>query len=123
MSARLKAKFFRGLADPSRLKVLETLQGRPHCVSELLEITRLSQPNLSMHLACLRKCGLVDARRSGRFVYYELSDQAVPRLLNIAGQVLGRVGKRIEVCPRYEVGKKENDTRTRTKSKLRVRVG
>lgn len=101
-----KAKLFRGLGDPARLHVLETLRNGPQCVSELLKITRLLQPNLSMHLACLRDCGLVRARRNGRFVYYEIANPAVAKLLNSGEQVLARIAAQIEACPRYEADPK-----------------
>ena len=121
MFANLQAKFFRGFADPARLRVLKTLRNGPRCVSELVEASGLSQPNLSMHLACLRDCGLVRARRNGRFVYYELADPQVIRLLQAAERVLHRVGKRIQACPSYELPKKLNGKRTKKKAELRVR--
>lgn len=102
MSREVKAKLFRGFADESRFGVLEALRNGPRCVSELMKTTCLSQSNLSMHLACLRECGLVRARRNGRFVYYELADRSVSQLLKAADQVLTRVAKLIESCPRYE---------------------
>ena len=54
-----KAKLFRGLADLSRLKILEVLRTGSKCVSELVTLTGLSQPNVSAHLSCLAECGLV----------------------------------------------------------------
>jgi len=112
MTAEVKAKLFRGFADRSRLTVLESLLAGPRCVSDLAKSTRLSQPNLSMHLACLRDCGLVRPRRNGRFVYYELADLSVMRLLKAAEQVLRQVAKQIEACPRY--GNKESSHGKRT---------
>ncbi|MBI2544891.1 MAG: winged helix-turn-helix transcriptional regulator [Candidatus Rokubacteria bacterium] len=61
----LQAKLFRGLADPSRLAVLEALRDGPRCVSEVVAATGLSQPNASAHLACLEDCGLVIRDRRG----------------------------------------------------------
>lgn len=55
----LKAKLFRGFADPSRLAVLEALKDGARCVSEVVGITGLSQPNVSAHLSCLEDCGLL----------------------------------------------------------------
>lgn len=103
MRPALKAKLFRGFADPSRLTVLERLCDGPRCVGELVKVTGLSQPNLSMHLACLRDCGLVRGQRNGRFVHYELADPAVARLLHTADRVLNRVARQVAACPRYEV--------------------
>ncbi len=102
-SRELRAKLFRGFADPSRLSVLEALLGRPQSVSAIVRTTGLSQPNVSNHLACLRDCGLVVGEERGRFSYYRLADSRVKHLLRDAQAILGSVAKRIEVCPRYEI--------------------
>ncbi len=97
----LKAKLFRGLADPSRLAVLEALRDGPRCVSELVAATGLSQPNASAHLACLLDCGLVSRERRGKFVYYGIADKRVVRVLEEAEAILGDVAPRVARCPRY----------------------
>lgn len=121
MTMDLKAKLFRGLGDPARLAVLEALRPGARCVGDLTQVTRLSQPNLSMHLACLRACGLVRARRNGRFVYYALTDRRVLRLLQLAELALKRISRRIETCPRYEADGKRHEKRARTNAGLRLR--
>ena len=120
MRDALKAKFFKGLADPSRLAILEALGKGPRCVNELSTRTGLPQSNLSMHLACLRDCGLVRARREGRFVYYRLADPAIGRLLSEARSVLRKVAGQIGSCPRYEAGEKNNGNKNRPSARLRV---
>lgn len=115
MKVDLKPKLFRGFADPSRLKVLEGLMDGARCVSDLVKSTGLTQSNLSMHLACLRDCGLVHPRRNGRFVYYELADPGVVQLLQAAERVLARVSKRIEACPRYEGNRSAHVSRPKPK--------
>ena len=65
----LKAKFFRGLAEPSRLAILEALLDGPRTVSQIVVATGLSQPNASAHLGCLRDCGLVVREPRGRHAY------------------------------------------------------
>jgi DNA-binding transcriptional ArsR family regulator len=97
----LRAKLFRGLADPSRLRVLDALRDGPLPVSEVVTRTGLSQPSVSMHLACLAECGLVGWQRRGKFVDYEIADERVFRLLEQAEALLRRVGSLIEACPRY----------------------
>lgn len=82
-------------------------------MTDLLKITHLLQPNLSMHLACLRDCGLVRARRDGRFVHYELADSEVARLLSSGEEVLARVGAQIEACPRYQPSSKGRKVKPR----------
>ena len=96
----LKAKLFRGLADPSRLTILEALRDGPLHVGALVERTGLSQPNVSMHLACLWGCGLVTKQSRGRYVYYQIESRRVQRLLEQAEGVLARVAEHIYRCTR-----------------------
>lgn len=97
----LKAKLFRGLADPSRLAILEALRSGEKAVSQIVAATRLSQPNASGHLACLKDCGLVQSRQEGRFVYYSLADARIEELLRGAEDILAGVAERVYVCTRY----------------------
>lgn len=97
-----KAKLFRGFADPSRLSILETLRDGPRTVSDVVEITGLSQSNTSNHLACLLDCGLVEREQSGRFAYYRLSDGRIEDLLAGVDALLQSVTRGVYVCPRYE---------------------
>ncbi len=96
-----KAKLFRGLGDPSRLSILEGLLDGPKKVTEIVQATGLSQPNVSSHLSCLRDCGLVSAQQEGKFVIYQLSDQRVNEILNLAGSLIADVAKGIYECTRY----------------------
>lgn len=91
---------FRGLADLSRLSILEALRGGEQRVTDLVRATGLSQPNTSAHLACLWECGLVARERRGREVHYRLVD-GVANLLAAADAVLVRAGETVGACPRY----------------------
>ncbi|ABX05919.1 MAG TPA: transcriptional regulator [Herpetosiphon sp.] len=97
----LKAKLFRGLADASRLKVLEALCAEPLTVSAIVAATQLSQSNVSNHLSCLHDCGLVARQQQGRFVYYRLSDPRVGELINLATSLLADVAQGVYACTRY----------------------
>lgn len=102
-SLELKAKLFRGFSDPSRLGILEALREAPLTVSEIVEVTGLSQSNTSNHLGCLRDCGLVSARQEGRYVRYQLADERVAALLGMADQLLLDVARGVYECVRYNV--------------------
>jgi DNA-binding transcriptional ArsR family regulator len=104
----LQAKLFRGFADPSRLALLQALHKGERTVSDLVEITGFTQPNVSNHLACLRDCGLVMARQQGRFAYYSLSDARVAKLLLLADEILADVAKGVYDCTRYTVKTSKN---------------
>lgn len=102
LALTLKAKLFRGLADPSRLAILEALRSGEKSVTEVVAATGLSQPNASGHLACLRDCGLVIARQEGRFVYYSPTDRRIVDLLRAAEGILADVAAQVYACTRYE---------------------
>lgn len=99
---KLRAKLFRGLADFSRLRVLETLRDGPLTAGEIAMRAKLSQPNTSMHLACLAECGLVRWERDGKFMNYEIADKRVLKLLDHAEDLLLEVGPLIDACRRYQ---------------------
>ncbi|UXY17787.1 DUF5937 family protein [Streptomyces cynarae] len=60
------------LAHPVRLRLLRTLARGPHTTGELAHFWELSPPEVSRHLAVLRRAGLLTARRHGRYVRYTL---------------------------------------------------
>ena len=60
------------LAHPVRLRLLRTLARGPHTTGELAHAWELSPPEVSRHLAVLRRAGLLTARRQGRYVRYTL---------------------------------------------------
>lgn len=97
----LRGNLFRGLADPSRLAILEALRAGARSVGEIVEETGLNQPNVSNHLSCLRECGLVVSTQQGRYVRYQLSDERVAALLGLADELLSDVARGIYECTRY----------------------
>jgi ArsR family transcriptional regulator len=84
------ALFFAALADPTRLRLLNLMNGREVCVCYFVEILKQSQPKISRHLAYLRKAGLVDARREGKWMHYKIREQdtiAAPILAATLGKL------------------------------------
>jgi ArsR family transcriptional regulator, arsenate/arsenite/antimonite-responsive transcriptional repressor len=68
----------RALAHPARLEIVAHIAARgPLCVCHLREDLDYSQPTLSKHLSVLRKAGLVESRREGRWVYYTVGETAL----------------------------------------------
>jgi DNA-binding transcriptional ArsR family regulator len=109
-AVNLRAKLFNGFADPSRLSILEALRGgNSRTVTEIVEATGLSQPNVSNHLGCLHDCGLVTREQQGRYVYYQFSDERVDLLLRLADELLADVARGVYECTRYEVRAEEPD--------------
>ncbi len=99
---KLKAKFFRGFADPTRLAILESLRNGEKTVTNIVQETGQSQSNVSNHLSCLLECGLLKNRREGKNIYYSIRNAKVEKLLKSSDIVLSEVYKEIFECTRYE---------------------
>ena len=67
-------QLFKAFADETRLRLLNLLAQRPHCVCEFQAILRVSQPKISRHLAYLRRSGLVVEERRGKWIIYSLAE-------------------------------------------------
>ena len=103
MATDLVAKYFRGLGDPSRLRILELLRDSGELsVGELVERLALPQPQVSNHLACLRWCGFTETRRDGRVVYNRIADPRVLAILELADSLLADNAEHVAACCRIE---------------------
>jgi ArsR family transcriptional regulator len=76
MTSRAKpfdlVRLFAALADPTRLRLLNLMNGREICVCYFVEILNQGQPKISRHLAYLRRAGIVEARREGKWMHYRI---------------------------------------------------
>lgn len=82
-NAAKASALLKSLANPARLLVLCALVTREHTVTELEELTGLSQSALSQHLARLREENIVSPRREAQRVFYRLSNPNVAAILEI----------------------------------------
>lgn len=96
--ADLLAKYFRALGDPTRLRILDVLEGGELSVGELVERLGLPQPKVSKHLGCLRWCGFVEDRREHRTVYYRVADDRVEEILELARALLADNAEHVAAC-------------------------
>jgi DNA-binding transcriptional ArsR family regulator len=82
-----KAGFFRALAHPVRIRILELLVKGERSVQELQEALGLEQPVVSQQLAVLRSTNIVSGRKEGVSVRYAVRDPLVGTLLETARQI------------------------------------
>ncbi len=94
------AKFFRALADPTRLRLLEFLLAEEHTVSDCVVFVGLSQGRVSSHLACLADCGYVQVRRAGRYAHYKVVDSRVADLVMLARSLAADNAAALAACVR-----------------------
>ncbi|WP_282947944.1 ArsR/SmtB family transcription factor [Cellulomonas endometrii] len=92
------AALFRALGEPARLTMLRHLFTGEHSVRELTDHLGLAQSTVSVHLACLRDCGLVTTRQRGRSSLYAIADPG--RLATLVGAAEGLLqgGSRPDAC-------------------------
>jgi len=103
LESDLVAKYFRGLGDPIRLRILELLRHEGELsVGELVDRLALPQPQVSNHLACLRWCGFVEARREGRAVFNRIADARVSAMLELAQALLADNAEHVAACCQIE---------------------
>jgi len=76
--AKGQRRFFKALADNTRLRILRLLEVHEMCVCEIMVALDLTQPTASHHLGLLENAGLVKDRKEGKWVFYSLVN---PKLL------------------------------------------
>ena len=84
---RFKAEFFKALAHPLRIAVLDALRDGELGVNELCARLSAEQSTLSQQLAVLRNRNIVVGRKEGLNVYYSVRDVTVFKLLDVAKQI------------------------------------
>ena len=75
--------FFKALADPTRLRLINLMADEEVCVCSCVEILNANQPKISRHLAYLKRAGLVAARRDGKWTHYRLVEPIDPHVAKI----------------------------------------
>ncbi|MCM0761513.1 metalloregulator ArsR/SmtB family transcription factor [Sporomusa sphaeroides DSM 2875] len=98
--SELIAKFFHGLSNPTRFKIcLALLDGKKN-VSELVEELEVKQSQISNQLVCLKWCGYVSAQKEGKFIYYQITDERVRQMIELARQIVADNAEHISCCTR-----------------------
>jgi ArsR family transcriptional regulator len=82
-----EANFFKALANPLRIRILDQLRDKEMAVSELSERLNVEMPNLSQQLSVLKSRNLVVARKKGTNIYYSCIDPTVFKLLDVAKEI------------------------------------
>ena len=84
----LHAEMCKVFSNPTRLELLNLLRDKEMSVSELIQKTRLSQVNVSQHLAIMKHKGMVIARRDGKNIYYKVAYPKIVKAFDIIREVL-----------------------------------
>ena len=85
---QMKAEFFRILGHPVRVRILDLLRDGERTVGDLQQELQMYSSGTSQHLGALRKHGILEGRRVGTSVYYNVRDPRIFQLLEVARQIL-----------------------------------
>ncbi|MCW4050023.1 MAG: metalloregulator ArsR/SmtB family transcription factor [Candidatus Bathyarchaeota archaeon] len=86
-----KARLFKVIADPNRLKILEILRSGEHCQCDIIPVIGQSQPTVSRHLRLLEEAGLLLKRKEGTKVIYRVLDEHIFNLIDVLDDSMMRL--------------------------------
>ena len=101
-SDEILMKFFKGLGDPTRLRIIEALLEKERNVSELIKRIGVPQSNISNHLACLKWCGYITSRKEGTSIYYQITDDRVKKIVGLAREIIADHAENLYACTRIK---------------------
>ncbi|MCF0258864.1 MAG: winged helix-turn-helix transcriptional regulator [Erysipelotrichaceae bacterium] len=78
------ADFYKIMGDPTRLKILISLERHEFCASDLASLAGMSRSAISHQMKALKSAKLVKSRKEGKTVYYSLDDDHIHAILNVA---------------------------------------
>lgn len=84
-TADKESRFFKALADETRLRIVKLLGVRELCVCEVMIALGLTQPTASHHLGILENAGLVSDRKEGKWVFYSIADPKLTKSMRKLG--------------------------------------
>lgn len=84
----LHADICKALGHPLRIEVIEILQEKELCFTDILEISGGLKSNLSQHLSLMTKKGILKTRREGQCIYFSLSSKKVEQACHLIREVL-----------------------------------
>ncbi|HUY85989.1 MAG TPA: metalloregulator ArsR/SmtB family transcription factor [Acidimicrobiales bacterium] len=85
---QIKAEFFKTLAHPARIRILEVLRQGEQAVSELIPAIEIEASHLSQQLGVMRRANLIQARKEGSSVYYSVANTEIFELLEVAKKII-----------------------------------
>jgi ArsR family transcriptional regulator len=82
-----RSRLFMALANDQRIKIIDALKSGEKSSSELIAVLRLDPSVVSRHLMFLRNVGLVAARKEGVSLYFQIADDRVLTMLDLATKI------------------------------------
>jgi len=83
----MPSEVLKALSDPTRIKIVQALEGKEICACEFVNITGRAQPTVSQHLSVLENADIVKSRRDGKRILYSLTSEKVATIIEIAQEI------------------------------------
>lgn len=84
----LKTEIIQAAAHPIRLAIIEYLEGGEQCVCDIVSHVGAQRSNVSRHLALMLKAGVLECRKDGLKIFYQLKTPCIMKFLHCVDQVL-----------------------------------
>ena len=110
-----QARLFKALIHPARLEILDILRNGEQCVCHLEAYFGYRQAYISQQLIVLREASLVNIRRDGKNIYYQIADKRIFSLLDASKAIKGHKSKikldqpKVCPCPKCKEKNKKNE--------------
>ena len=88
------------LSNPARFKIVLSLLESEKNVSQLVDLLGMKQAQISNQLACLKWCGYITMRQEGKFIYYQITDERIRKIIELAREVVSDNADHIRCCTR-----------------------
>ncbi len=82
------AEFYRALANPVRLQIIQMLLDGELCQCEIHPSIRVSQSTVSSYLTQLVKSGILVSRKEGQKRLYKIANKKIPRLIKLVNEIV-----------------------------------
>lgn len=93
-----RSLFFKALANPARMSIINLLQHRSTSVAQISEELGFEQTMVSHHLKCLSFCGFVTSQRKGKSKIYSSNKETVVPILEIVDRHLEEFASSLYEC-------------------------
>ena len=85
------SKFLKAIAEPTRLKIIKLLNSnKPLCVNSIARKLNLTQSAISQHLRILRQLNLVNGKKMGYYIHYQVNNNEMTKLYTLFSEVISK---------------------------------
>ncbi len=111
----------KSLSDRNRVRVLLSLKSGELCVCQILEFLDIAPSTLSKHISILKIASLIQSRKSGRWIYYRLSDKSCKSVTDLVKIAIFALKNDLEI--KLDIAKLKSITKCNRKDLCRKQRG